>query len=124
MVEWCLKQSTSIQSITYRLRANENAYVVDTAVSGFVVRCNLGAKEVASRIRLQEGLKMDKVLDIGSVHEGFNCVFEEWWKLGSSWEAASKIHENAPKFLEGRLKRIGLPASVMKELPSPYGMRQ
>lgn len=51
---------------------------------------------------------MDDVLDIG---------------LSDYGSQMSEIHENAPKFLESKLRRMGLPISVKKEPRSPNGLR-
>lgn len=49
---------------------------------------------------------MDGILDIGILDTGSFSVLGEWLGLGSSWEVISKIYEEAPKFLGGKLKRM------------------
>ena len=80
-------------------------------------------KEVAARIRFQGELKMEDVLDIGPLDDGTYSVLVDWQGLGPSWESVSKIYEDAPKYLEGKLKRMGLPDDVKKDLRKIYGMR-
>lgn len=80
-------------------------------------------KEVASRVRLQGELRMDNILDIRPLDDGLYSTLVEWQGPGSSWEAVTKIYEDAPGLLDGKPKRMRLPASVKGELRSPYGMR-
>lgn len=65
---------------------------------------------------------MEDILDIGPLDDRSLCALVEWQRLGSLCEAVSTIYEDAPKLLDGKLKRIRFPISVNEELLSPHVM--
>ena len=81
-------------------------------------------KEVVARIQGECELRMADVLNIGQLDDGTYNVLVEWVGLegGPTWEPAGDIYHDAPRFLEGKLRKMGLSATVKQDLRKRYGM--
>ena len=81
-------------------------------------------KETVARIHGESELRMADVLNIGPLDDGTYNVLVEWVGLdgGPTWEPAGDIYHDAPRFLESKLRKMGLSASVKQDLRRLYGM--